>query len=184
MRVISLSQVRCFFSLLSDQWWRERFSDELIVEFRIARVRRFRVYVDGFILEDRCRSLWVVEVVEEVGLVTCEGVKNRHGAILLIVRGCSGLIPRRFRPHDRWWARQRTGRQWERKWRRERERKKTKQGNNQRSNMWWHAHEWFCQTHVSHNVMCAQGQKHDERKSGVRCICLHPPCVTVDRYRL
>ena len=67
-RVISLSQVRWFFSLLSEQWWRERFSDKLIVEFRIERVRRFRVYVDGFILQDLCISLWVVD---HVGLITC-----------------------------------------------------------------------------------------------------------------
>ena len=114
-RVISLSQVRWFFSLLHEQWWRERFSDSLIVEFRIARVRILRVYVAGFILEDRCRSLRVVEVVEVVGLITCERVVYRHGAILLIVRECSGFMPRRFRPHGSWWAGQRTGRQWVRK---------------------------------------------------------------------
>ena len=65
MRVISLSQVRWFFSLLSEQWWIWSFSDKL-VEFRIERVRKFRVYVDGIILEDRCVSLWVVEVVDHV----------------------------------------------------------------------------------------------------------------------
>ena len=31
--------------------------DKLIVEVRIARARRFGVYVDEFILEDRCKSL-------------------------------------------------------------------------------------------------------------------------------
>ena len=44
------------------------------------------VYVARFILEDHCRSLWVVEVVEELGLKTCERVVHRHGAILLIVK--------------------------------------------------------------------------------------------------
>ena len=33
------------------------FSDKLIVEFHIEQARRFRVHVDGFILEDRCMSL-------------------------------------------------------------------------------------------------------------------------------
>ena len=56
MRVISFSPVRWFFSLLNEQWWTERFSDNLIVEFRIARVRGLRFYVAGFILEDHCRS--------------------------------------------------------------------------------------------------------------------------------
>ena len=34
----------------------------------------------------------MVEVVEEVGLITCERVVYRHGAILLIVREWSGFI--------------------------------------------------------------------------------------------
>ena len=92
MRVISLSHIRWFFSLLSEQWWRWRFSDELIVEFRIVRERRLRVYVDGFILEERCKSIWVVEVVEVVGLVTCERVVYRHGTILLILRVRRGSL--------------------------------------------------------------------------------------------
>ena len=104
-RVISLSQVRWFFPLLNEQWWRWRFSDSLIVEFRIERVRKLRIYVVGFILEDHRRTLWVVEVVEELGLITCERVVYRHGSILLMVRECSGFNPRRFR----------RGRQWDKK---------------------------------------------------------------------
>ena len=103
MRVISFSTARWFFSLLNEQWWRERFSEKLIVEFRIARVRKFRVYVDGFILEDRCRSLWVVEVVELVGLITCEKVLYRHGAKQIILRVCKWFSTQRFRPHGGWW---------------------------------------------------------------------------------
>ena len=37
----------------------------------------------------------VVEVVEDVGLTTCQRMVYRHGAILLIVRECSGFNPRR-----------------------------------------------------------------------------------------
>ena len=33
----------------------------------------------------------MVEVVEELGLITCEKIVYRHGAILLILRECSGL---------------------------------------------------------------------------------------------
>ena len=72
---------------------------------------------------------------------------------------------------------------------RERERKKTKQGKNQRTLKHvtsWMARGWSecarCDT-LSHNVMCAQGQS-VEKKSRVRCFCLHTPSVTVDRYRL
>ena len=38
--------------------------------------------------------------VQDHGRLTtvCERVVYRHGAILLIVRECSGLFPRRFRP--------------------------------------------------------------------------------------
>ena len=37
----------------------------------------------------------VVEVVEELGLITCGKIVYRHGAIVLIVRECSGFNPRR-----------------------------------------------------------------------------------------
>ena len=52
---------------------------------------------DSF-LENRCKSLSVVEVVELVGLITCERVVYRHRAILLIQRVRSGFSTRRFRP--------------------------------------------------------------------------------------
>ena len=37
--------------------------------------------------------------VLHLGPCLCERVVYRNGALLLIVRECSGLIPRRFRPH-------------------------------------------------------------------------------------
>ena len=43
------------------------------------------MYIDGFILEYRCRSLRVVEVVKLVGLIACERILYRHRAILLIL---------------------------------------------------------------------------------------------------
>ena len=42
----------------------------------------------------------------------CERIVYRHGAILLIVRECSGFNPRRWRHCGSWCAGQRTGRQW------------------------------------------------------------------------
>ena len=33
----------------------------------------------------------MVEVVEELGLITCEKIVYRHGATLLILRECSGF---------------------------------------------------------------------------------------------
>ena len=60
-RVISLSTVRWFFSLLNEQWWRERSADGLVTELRVMQVRG--PPVAGLLLE---------EIVEEVGLITCE----------------------------------------------------------------------------------------------------------------
>ena len=84
------------------------------------KVRELRIYVAGFLLEDHFRSLWVVEVVELVGLITCERVVFRHGAILLVVRRRSGWFPRRCR-HWKWSAGQRTGGVWKRRGRTQRE---------------------------------------------------------------
>ena len=69
-RVISLSSVRWFFSLLSEQWWRERSADGLVVEFRVKQVQGYRVA--GLLLEENFSCLWVVEIVKDVGLITCE----------------------------------------------------------------------------------------------------------------
>ena len=72
---------------------------------------------------------------------------------------------------------------------RDRERKKTKQGNNQRTLKHvtsWMACGWSecarCDT-LSQDVSVIK-VKYIEKKSRVRCICLHTPSVTVDRYRL
>ena len=42
-RVISLSSTRWFFSLLGEQWGRERSADGLVTEFRVKQVRGHRV---------------------------------------------------------------------------------------------------------------------------------------------
>ena len=103
MRVISLSQVRWF----SSRSWVNScedsvFSNELIVEFRIDRVRRFRVDVDGFTLEDRCVSLWVVEVVDHVGLITCRRGCIGHWASLFILWIFAVFVDRQRSLRCRW----------------------------------------------------------------------------------
>ena len=72
--------------------------------------------------------------------------------------------------------------------RHERQRSKTKQRNNKRSNTWWHVDEHvFMQTRRATpwaTMWCVHMDENVEKKSRVRCICLHSPSVTVDRYRL
>ena len=75
-RIVSRSSINLFLEIVSNvepwQSFNSSFADGLIVEFRVAQVRGLRPLVDGFILEDHCRSLWVVEDVKNIGLITCE----------------------------------------------------------------------------------------------------------------
>ena len=85
-----------------------------------------------------------MEVVKDVGLITCERVVYRHGAILHIVRECSGFNPRRFRRHG----------------------KKTKQEQTTNAQTCddMCMMDARCDT-LSHNVMCAQRQSVREKVS-------------------
>ena len=56
-------------------------ADGLIVEFRVKQVQGHRVA--GFVSEDDFSSLRVVEVVRELGLITCERGEFGQGARLL-----------------------------------------------------------------------------------------------------
>ena len=69
-RVISLSTARWFFSLLSEQWWRERSADGVVTDFRVMQVRKFGVA--RRLLDENFSGLWDVVVVEELGLITSE----------------------------------------------------------------------------------------------------------------
>ena len=139
------------------------------MEFRIARVRQFSVYVAGFRLEDRCRSLWVVEVVELFGHVTCERVVYRHGAILLILRVRFGFNARR----SRWSSEQRTGRS-ERKRRgtRDRGRRQNKETTNAQTcdDMWMNM---FYADTLCDTLMCTRMKV--SRKSVVWGCSVHTP---------
>ena len=63
---------------------RERFTDGLIVEFRVTQVRVHRVFVAGVLLADDFGCLRVVEVVKELGLMTCGRSELCQGAKLLV----------------------------------------------------------------------------------------------------
>ena len=113
----------------------------------------------GLILEDHCRSLWEVEVVLDVGLITCERMVYRHGATLLIRRRRSGCFPRRCW-HWRRSAGQSAGRVWKRRGKRRRE---TREGQTRRDNertikrsswMTWRWNDARKQTLEPCNVIC------------------------------
>ena len=61
-RVISLSTARWFFSLLNEQWWRDRSADGVVTDLRVMQERG--PGVAGGLLGGNFSSLWVVEVVE------------------------------------------------------------------------------------------------------------------------
>ena len=65
-RVISLSTARRFSSLLSEQWWRERSADGVVIDLRVMQVRG--PGVAGRLLDENFSGLWKVVVVKEVGL--------------------------------------------------------------------------------------------------------------------
>ena len=71
-RVMSLCTARWIFSLLSEQWWRERSADGVVIDLRVMQVRG--PAVAGGFLDDNFSGLRVVEVVEEVGLKPCERI--------------------------------------------------------------------------------------------------------------
>ena len=97
-RVISLSSVRWFFSLLSEQWWGERSADGVVTDLRVMQVRGHRVA--GLLLEEDFSGHWVVEIVEEAGLITCERGVIGQRARLLIGRSAQ-VILLRGHPHGR-----------------------------------------------------------------------------------
>ena len=68
--VISLSTARWIFSLPSEQWWRERHADGVVIEFQVMQI--WGPAIAGGILDEDFSGLQDVEVVEDVGLITCE----------------------------------------------------------------------------------------------------------------
>ena len=92
-RVISVSTARCIFSLLGEQWWRERYTDG------VMRVRGL------FSPEDSWMNSSVVSEMQVVGLMTCERVVLGKGAKVLISESAQGAcLPhhgrRRWRPSE------------------------------------------------------------------------------------
>ena len=86
---------RLVFSLL---WWRERSTDGVVIDLQVMQVRGRRVA--GLLPDEDFSSLWVVEIVKDVGLVTFEKSVVGRRARLLIWRSASGILPR-WSPHGR-----------------------------------------------------------------------------------
>ena len=67
------------FSLLGEQWWRERHADGVVIEFQVMQI--WGPCVAGGLLDEYVSGHWDVEVV---GLITCEKIVFGQGAKLLI----------------------------------------------------------------------------------------------------
>ena len=191
--VISLSSLRWFFSLLNEQWWRQRFPDCLIVEFSVKQVQVHRDFLVGGIREDDFGSLRIVEVVKELGLVTCQRGEFRQGSSLLSWRpwfSCLGIVHIEEKVQDRVQieAEEKSkgaGRDT---------RKGTRRGTELRPNaqlLIMDDHADDMSAHNSDMFLSQCGAKHimmythcAEETWRVRCISPNTPSVTVDRRRL
>ena len=136
-RVISLSTARWFFSLLSEQWWRERSADGVVTDLRVMQVRGPRVA--GLFLEENVSGLWVVEIIEEVGLITCKRGVIAQRARLLIGRSAQGILLRRH-PHGRGKGRSQSSGGWSGRW--ERQMKSAKRGSKRDQTLSRMTHGW------------------------------------------
>ena len=115
--------------------------------------------VAGWLLEENFSGLWVVVIVEEVGLTTCERSVIGQRARLLILRSAQGILLRQH-PHGRGKGRRQSSGGWSGRW--ERQMKSPKRGSK-----WEHtvtqAHDtwmgWRAQTlepNVVWHYKCAQ----------------------------
>ena len=85
MRVISSSSARWIFSLLSEQWWRERSADGVVTDLRVMQVRE--PAVAQRLLDEKFSGLWEVVVVQEFWLITCERMVYRQGQYSSLCEG-------------------------------------------------------------------------------------------------
>ena len=156
-RVISLSQVRWFCSLLNEQWWRERPADGVVTELRVMQVRG--PCVAGLLLVENFSGLWVVVVVEEVGLTTCGRLIIGQRARLLIGRSAQGILLR-WSPHGRGKGRSQSSGGWSGRWERHTEENKVKkkERTDNHSGSWhmgWDdAHKHLSQCGITHRARC------------------------------
>ena len=96
LRVINWCTVRIFFSVLGEQWWRERYADG---DVTVLEVIQGPVLAWGF-LDVRFSSLRDVVVI---GLITCERVVLSKSAKVRISWNTQGICP----PHRgrwNWWT--------------------------------------------------------------------------------
>ena len=160
-RVISLSPARWFFSLLSEQWWRERSADGVVTDLRVMQVRGPRVA--GWLLDENFSCLWVVVVVEEVGLITCEKCVVGQRPRLLIGRSARGILLRQH-PHGRGKSGNQSSEGWFGRW--ERQMKSAKRGRREiKHSSAWHIDE-MTRTNTWANVVwdiITHARKHEKK---------------------
>ena len=85
MRVINSSKARCIFSLLGEQWCRERHADGIvIIQSHASSSASSRQWIPG------CRFCCLRDVVV-VGLITFEKIVLGKGAKVLIRRSAQGI---------------------------------------------------------------------------------------------
>ena len=168
--LLNLRRARICSSLLNVQWWSQRIPDVLVAKVIFGCNARA--------LEDWSRTFCIVEVVGHVGLATCVRCCCSQTATVLMSWYRSGIIVQQC--CRRGWGRQKRG-ICQKRWRvKARERQRT---------LTWH-HGWYAngvnaQRHLKPQCECARGQiLSRKRKSRVKCVCLHTPSVSVDRYRL
>ena len=134
--------------LLAPEWTAREDSAFPIISSASSASHEYEGWI--FILEDHCRSLWAVEVVEELGLITCERVVYPPrcntsslcaSAVVLFLGGFDHM-------EDDEQDREQVDSEREKVEAREGEEEDNTKTSNERSNMWWHVHKWFCQAHA------------------------------------
>ena len=180
-RVINLSTARWIFSLLGEQWWRERSADGVVINLQVMQA--WGPAVAGGLLDEDFSGLWDLVVVDEVGLIICEKIVLGQSAWLLIRVSAHGTS-HRTNPHGRW--RWRTGEwkgRWERRWRvQSRGSKSIRSKSTTKRMMTWRDARKTPWANVTCDIeMCAV--KH-EKMWRVRVFCSHTPSVAADCYQL
>ena len=182
-RVISLSTARWIFSFLSEQWWRERSADGVVIDLQVMQI--WGPGVAGGLLDEDFSALWDLVVVDEVGLITCErSVLDQR--VRLLIRWSAHRTSHRTNLHGRWrWRwRWRSGEwkgRWERRWRVQSRGSKSIKTT---TTCGWHMDDvrktpW---ANVTCDIdMCAA--KH-EKMWRMKVFCSHSPSVAADCYQL
>ena len=153
---------------------RERSADDgIVTDLRVMQVRGPRVA--GLLLKENFSGLRVVEIVEEVGLITCERGVIGQRARLFNGRSAQGILLRRD-PHGRGKGRSQSSGGWSGRW--ERQMKSVKWGSKREQTI-TQAHDtwmgWRAQTLEPMSCdMTLQVRTNTRKKWRVRCTVYNP----------